>query len=256
MGILSDQETREVECMSKIYPEIKEELLSAQAYIEEISSTWKKAVPSDLKAKVMQAISVEAGQEKTNQPEAKVIELNAAKQFTAWRSIAAVAAILVAVMGGLYLNTRSELQEQQSVLAEAKLKTNDAVNQMKQMEVSLAQYNQEEAFFVHELTQKVALTGTALSPDSKMRIFWNSKMKQMVMTGTELPMTAEELQYQLWAIVDGTPVDLGVFNLLQGDEIQSKILDVDNVQAFAVTLEKKGGSPTPTLDQMYVIGNV
>jgi hypothetical protein len=31
---------------------------------------------------------------------------------------------------------------------------------------------------------------------------------------------------------------------------------VEAAQAFAVTLEKKGGSRTPTLDQMYVLGNV
>ena len=28
------------------------------------------------------------------------------------------------------------------------------------------------------------------------------------------------------------------------------------VAAFAITLEKLGGSPTPTLEEMYVIGNV
>jgi anti-sigma-K factor RskA len=29
-----------------------------------------------------------------------------------------------------------------------------------------------------------------------------------------------------------------------------------NVDAFAITLEKAGGSPTPTMDQMVVIGKM
>jgi anti-sigma-K factor RskA len=33
-------------------------------------------------------------------------------------------------------------------------------------------------------------------------------------------------------------------------------VEMDNIQAFAITLEKKGGSPTPNLDQLYVIGNL
>lgn len=254
MGILSEQETREVECMSKIYPEIQEELLAAQSQLESLSESWKKPVPSNLKAKVMQAIAQQE-EEKSPQPTAKVIPLQP-KDTKVWRAAAAVAAILVIAMGGLYFNTQSQMAEQQQILAETKLEANDAINQMKQMELSLAQFNQEEAFFVHDKTQRIMLTGTAASPDSKMRIFWNDQMKRMVMTGTDLPQTAQELQYQLWAIVDGKPVDLGVFDLLSGDEIQSKQLDVDKVQAFVVTLEKRGGSPTPTLDQMYVIGNV
>lgn len=255
MGILSEQETREVECMSKIYPEIKEELLLAQSQMEAVSETWKKPVPSDLKAKVMQAIANEP-LESTIKSEAKVISINKGSQLSTWRAIAAVTTILLAVMGGFYLSSRSEMKQQEFALAEAKVKTNELLNQVNQMEISLAQYNAEEAFFVHDKTQRIALTGTALSPDSKMRVFWNDQMKRMVMTGTDLPQTAQEMQYQLWAIVDGKPVDLGVFDLLAGDEIQGKNLDVDNVQAFAVTLEKRGGSPTPTLDQMYVYGGV
>jgi hypothetical protein len=35
-----------------------------------------------------------------------------------------------------------------------------------------------------------------------------------------------------------------------------KMLEVPQAAAFAVTMEPRGGSINPTLDQMYVIGNV
>jgi anti-sigma-K factor RskA len=31
---------------------------------------------------------------------------------------------------------------------------------------------------------------------------------------------------------------------------------ITSAQAFAVTLEKEGGSPSPTMDQMYVMGKI
>jgi anti-sigma-K factor RskA len=35
-----------------------------------------------------------------------------------------------------------------------------------------------------------------------------------------------------------------------------KMKEVTSAQVFAVTLEKKGGSETPSLDQMFVAGKV
>jgi anti-sigma-K factor RskA len=76
------------------------------------------------------------------------------------------------------------------------------------------------------------------------------------MFNTRLPQPSSDLQYQLWAIVDGNPVDLGVFDILNEKELVTKDLDLKKIQAFAVTLEKKGGSPSPNLEKLYVIGNV
>ncbi len=70
-----------------------------------------------------------------------------------------------------------------------------------------------------------------------------------------LPPPPSDKQYQLWVIVDGTPADMGVFEaILTGNTLQ-EIPFVENPQAFTVTLEKRGGSPTPTLEEMVVIGN-
>jgi hypothetical protein len=40
------------------------------------------------------------------------------------------------------------------------------------------------------------------------------------------------------------------------ENIQKMPYLVKNAMAFAITLEKKGGNPSPTLSAMYVIGNV
>ena len=56
-------------------------------------------------------------------------------------------------------------------------------------------------------------------------------------------------------MVDGKPVDAGVFDLNAGPGM-FKMKNIPRAQAFAITLEKKGGSPTPSLDKLYVLGKV
>jgi anti-sigma-K factor RskA len=73
---------------------------------------------------------------------------------------------------------------------------------------------------------------------------------------TKLPPAPAGKQYQLWSIVDDKPVDIGMLD----DHFESKLLKMKNTRsgsvAFAITLEKTGGSPTPTMEEMYVMGKV
>lgn len=49
---------------------------------------------------------------------------------------------------------------------------------------------------------------------------------------------------------------LGVFDLENSNLGPVIPVTQENIQAFAITLENKGGSPTPNLNQLYVIGNL
>jgi hypothetical protein len=61
------------------------------------------------------------------------------------------------------------------------------------------------------------------------------------LSSVKLPVAPEGKQYQLWAIVDGKPVDAG---LLDNPETFEKMKSLGNAQAFAISLEAKGGSTT------------
>lgn len=257
LNAVSEQERREVECMSKIYPEIQQELTLTQNQIEQLASSFRIDPPADLKMKVMAKITqTEQDELRTVKAEAKVIELNSASSTNnsrTWKKIAAVAIVAVVATGALFVKSKTDLSqlESKAVAIEESAKEN-----LFAMQSELEQYQQEKKFLLHDATIAVPLSGTLVSPDSKMKIYWNSIEKRLLMAGMNLPATSKELQYQLWAIVDGVPVDLGVFDLPKQQDILSRNTDVKNVQAFAVTLETKGGNPTPNLEQLYVIGNV
>jgi anti-sigma-K factor RskA len=60
-----------------------------------------------------------------------------------------------------------------------------------------------------------------------------------------LPQPASDKQYQLWALLNGQPIDLGMIEVKQ-ERLLYRMKNVQNAQAFAITLEPKGGSPAPT----------
>jgi len=67
-----------------------------------------------------------------------------------------------------------------------------------------------------------------------------------------LPQPAAGKQYQLWAIVDGVPVDAGLLET-NAPVAFVKMKNIPKAQAFAITLENTGGNKTPTMP-IYVVG--
>ncbi|MCL1034924.1 anti-sigma factor [Elizabethkingia anophelis] len=59
------------------------------------------------------------------------------------------------------------------------------------------------------------------------------------------------MQYQLWTIADGKPVNAVMYT----EEKDSKIAlsKIPKAQAFAITLEKENRSEIPTMENMYVM---
>jgi anti-sigma-K factor RskA len=103
---------------------------------------------------------------------------------------------------------------------------------------------------------KMPGTNVPTSPDSNSvaTVYWNTKSKDVYLLVNNLPQPASDQQYQLWAIVDGQPVDAGVFDVQNASGLL-RMKNMPRAQVFAVTLEKRGGSTTPQ-GPMYVMGKV
>jgi len=56
-------------------------------------------------------------------------------------------------------------------------------------------------------------------------------------------------------MVDGKPTDAGIFEMDKGIAFM-KLKTIPRAQAFAITLEKRGGSETPDMNALYVMGKV
>lgn len=85
-------------------------------------------------------------------------------------------------------------------------------------------------------------------------VYWNSKENSVHLEVHTLPANNDSTDYQLWALVNGKPRDLGVFHSTDSPFI-FRMNNTDSADAFAITLEPKGGRPTPTLENLTVLGN-
>lgn len=261
LNSVSPQEKQEVECMSHIYPEIKEELTSLQSSIEQLVLKTAVPVPSHLKDKIIDKIKREAQEpllKKVSSTETKVISINRSNHTFKYLAVACFAGIIAL---GVYIskinNAATELE--QKLVAEKSI--------TKELESLSDLTNEQLAFLKHNATNKVIMNGTEAHPEMLATVFCNTTSEKVMMEVQNLPETAKNKQYQLWAIIEGVPTDMGLFDV---NSTKSGLIDVsfahiktpidmssvNNAVAFAVTLEPKGGSKTPTMEQMMVIGNV
>jgi anti-sigma-K factor RskA len=117
------------------------------------------------------------------------------------------------------------------------------------------QYDQNSAdmIIMRDADMKVVqLNAMDTSQNYEARVYWNKNTKESYIDVLALPAVPSNKQFQLWALVDGKPFDAGVFEL--GEMGMQKVKDIDRADAWAVTLEPKGGSAVPTLTEMYLMG--
>lgn len=248
-GNVTDQERREVDCLSKIYPEIKTELNQLGEAVERYAFAHRVAPPAGLKDKIMAQLEFaddvkeislndlpanESNQEEAD--ETPVFKLDSRQPSFQWGWVAA-ASIAALVGSAVYFNARL-----------------DTLNtSLAQQNVELNQKNELIANLNNADNQFVTLKGVDKSPNSAVRVVWNPKTQEVQLNVLSLPVPAAGKQYQLWGLVGGKPVDLGVFDV---NGVMQKMKNAPQADAFAVTLEKSGGSPSPTLSEMYVMGKV
>ena len=89
----------------------------------------------------------------------------------------------------------------------------------------------------------------------KAHLFWNKYTLQVYIDIAELPAPPAGMQYQLWALAAGIPVDAGVFQMTPEPGMQ-KVKPVSEADSWAVTLEPAGGSMSPALDQVYLVSQI
>jgi hypothetical protein len=169
------------------------------------------------------------------------------------RFLAAASIILLVISGGMNIYFYSKFKEttqqyQALVLEKNTLQANNQIMQTK----SLDMYNSMQMMTDPKM-QKVAMPGIAGKESNYATVFWDTKSKDVYLLPNKLPQPATGKQYQLWAIVDGKPVDAGVISDCAG---LCKMKNIPSASMFAITLEKSGGSETPTLSEMYVAGKV
>jgi len=251
LGTTNAEENSLVQQKCKEFPELNRELDSIETALlnyAEASSPLTTLSKDKIKEKVFSEISTGA---KNEIPQAKVIPMN-----TLYYRVGIAASILLLVTSMVYnMLTRDQLKTAEKELAQMKEKENGMTTEMQTQKEEMLNMDRKMAMLTNPDTKNIVLKGMNSLAEKKAMVHFNPNTKEVYFNAHDLQLADATKQYQLWAIVDGKPVDMGMIDL-KSEVVFQKMKDIQNAQAFAVTIEKKGGNPTPTMETMCLIGNV
>ena len=290
-GLTSQSETVEVEQWADQFHEVKDELSALQLVMEEYAYSQaiqpelsiKQKIFSQLqpdhsiKQKVFSRIEEATPQNKIAQPlnttkDAVVYQMSSSYK---WLAAASVVLLLVSLITNyiFYNKYQSSTVQYQAFNKQydsivnihqsdsnALLVAHQQIQQQKNITNpdQNSQINQSEGISAYaniagnKYAMPVVLKGTNHAPEALAKIYWMKNSGEVYVDATYLPQAPEGKQYQLWAIVNGQPVDAGMINTPKAIYKIQKMKSFGKVEVFAITLEKSGGSPTPTMDEMVV----
>lgn len=239
LGIASEEERREFELLCTQYPELIKARTDFELALEQYAQDNTLTPNAGTRDKVFKEIALQAN----------VIPGYSApvRKLNGWKYAAAACIALLA--GSIYLNIsiskrnknlEADLKDTQTAYAEIK----------KDIEMLRSRPDVKMA----------SLKGTENSPASYTTVYWDTTSHDVYLLVNNLPIPADSLQYQLWALADGKPVDLGFISedyFVRQDKLLIKAKNAQKAQAFAITLEKKGRADTSKPDgKMFVFGNL
>lgn len=245
-GVLSEKENEEVSKAIK-------EHLEVRGVVEDIESAILKltaaVAPKDAQ-KLYDKIKANVLKE-----EPKVITIPTRK--TNWAAYTGWAATII-LAGGLYYmaNQNNDLNYQ--------LQSSDAKNAVLENKIAEANQDLEKAEELVSIIRDknittINLNGQNVAPQSYAKVYWKKDENVVYIDALGLPEPPPGKVYQVWSLKLSplTPTSIGLLDDFIGDD--NKVFELENInesQAFGITLEPAGGSETPTMEQLYTLGVV
>ncbi len=230
MGLCSTDEEKELERLRTEYPELDKAIFAYEEQIEKNMLRQTTLPPADVDEHILMAL------DNLNKTTSPVTPLKNKKRY--WLAAAAVAASVLLVVSAWF--NYYLYQEKKKIEARGG------------GPVSLPPGDYE--IMKDPTITPVAMYGVASHAICRCTMFWDKKTGKIYIMIHHLPLSSGKKDYQLWAMVNGKPVSVGIVK----DEIRGRFIELNNVPpgatAFSITLENAGGSTTPTEEETYVRG--
>jgi len=230
LGELNQHLKSEVEAAITVYPELKRDI----ADIERVLFAYAKAHAVNPPASVLEQLMEQTRD--TSSAKGKETKVKRLNTFSAMMAAASIALLLFSV----YLfNANQNQQNRYTALLD------DCDKNKHGLEVLLAEY---EALNSGD-NNTVVVAATEKYPETKIVLHTNDAAKLNYLQLQNLPEIAVNQSFQLWSLKeDSDPIPLDVFEKDGSNLLAVKYVDATN--AYAITIEPKGGSKSPTLENL------
>lgn len=253
-GLLSEERNAELSEIINNDSEVRKEVESIEEIVmhlaKEATTSGDQDFSQVLKKIVTQRVESKSAQDVKPSSANKSIKSIVLNPIIGW----AVAATFVIFFIYQYQNTK---QVQEILISNIEQK--EALEQKIDDQIQDAQLKDALLKTVASVnTKKIDLTGQAISPQSNVSVFWNVEEGKVVIDASKLPEAPDTMVYQVWSLkLDPlTPTSLGLLENFSRDNTLFTFDNSNSSQAFGITLEPAGGSESPTLDQLYVLGAI
>lgn len=225
MAELSGTEMEQLEKYLDQYPELRQELSYMEKSLETIAMQNQKSPPRLTSETILEAVKDD-----------RVNSTLQSKPGPSWSALLAIG-----LAAGLAYCIWS-LNKLQTDLNQSKRQYSELAMDC---ETSEKAHKQMAQFVLHQATQQVVINGDS---DLQAVVFWNNELQRAQLTHQSMPALSADLDYQLWADVDGEMISLGV---LPRRVISPKTLPyLSDITSLNITIEPKGGSEHPTVSRL------
>ena len=238
LGKVTETERLEVEQYASQYPEIKAELEAIEIAMEEF-------------AMAQQVTPMPGGLDKIM---ARIEESPTSKGLSASNLGAIISLLLLAALA-IYQFSRLRILQQENQASQ--LRIDNLIAERDLCNTSLRQLNIKTNLLRAEGNIPVAVKGQNEFEEAIVNVHWNRISNESYLDIVNLPPPAQDKQYQLWAIIDGKPTDMGPLDRsLVADNFIEILHFEEEVQAFAISEEPLGGSPDGNPTKVIMVGPV
>lgn len=248
-GALDDKTAQEVTRMLKKHTELKDEVLNIEKAYIKLAELHAPGKAASFNKRIVQGLSggSEAVKVKTIIP-------------TWIKTALAASLVLLAASVGFNLHQKQNLDDTKTKLESLRSQNSDIANDFEVEKANYSTIKDHLDFIRNPETQAIALKGTDKAPEAAVVVYWDAQSQRTLVDAGNLPEAPPGKAYQLWSLSSMdplTPHDAGM--LVSNSGNQNKLYPTKNVNkavAFAITLEPSGGSKSPTLEQLFVLGTI
>ena len=264
-GVLPEQEMKDISALALSEPDLAEEIRRIEDAVIEYYTVQNEKMSEVEMEKNIQSIFARSTY---NNPQTPVINISDKTNFLRidkWLAAAVVAGLILTSVSTILTWIQNNRMSKE--ISDIKSKQESLISENRQYQDSTSFYQQKFEMIKDILAKRVELdaidknpftqtSNTITKPGHFILLYWQPNTKKVLMVSANLPDLSPEQQYQLWGMVNGKPVDAGVFDYKNSKLTMSFQKDISNASAFAVTVEPKGGSKEPTISNLCLMGKL
>ena len=246
LGLASNEEQAEFERLCLHYPEIVSARRAFELSLEKEAFRYTPEAPPFIRERFISYISPAAAANTS-----KVIQMEPSnptlKRSSLSRWLAAASFIILIASGYFTYRFYNETVTLKSELRVSKAEQARLDSRLRSME-------EYEKMIMDPNVSVVNLSPMPKKPPVSASVYWDSTSSNVYLIIKNMPRLPADKQYQLWAMIDGKTKDLGSFDVSDDKKVMLKMNNTRRADAFAITIEKRGNTGGPDLDELQTMG--